>query len=98
MKGKFVIYQMLPRVFGNTRGTSVPGGSLAGNGTGKFKDITLSVLGEIRKLNVTHVWYTGVIRHATAVIRVSRAEPVPRLPSRTTTMSIHISRPVKATG
>ena len=57
---------MLPRVFGNTRGTSVPGGTLADNGTGKFKDITMSVLEEIRKLNVSYIWYTGIIRHATA--------------------------------
>ena len=57
---------MLPRVFGNTRGTSVPGGTLADNGTGTFKDITMSVLDEIRKLNVSYIWYTGIIRHATA--------------------------------
>ena len=66
MKGKFVIYQMLPRVFGNTRSTNRPGGTLSENGTGKFKDITASVLGEIRRLNVSYVWYTGVIRHAVA--------------------------------
>ena len=66
MKGKFVIYQMLPRVFGNQRSNCRPGGTSAENGTGKFKDITLSVLEEIRRLNVSYVWYTGVIRHAAA--------------------------------
>ena len=64
MKGKLIIYQLLPRVFGNTRMDNVPGGTLEQNGTGKFKDITAPVLDEIRKLNVTHIWYTGVMRHA----------------------------------
>jgi glycosidase len=64
MKGKLIIYQLLPRVFGNTRMDNVPGGTLEQNGTGKFKDITAPVLDEIKKLNVTHIWYTGVIRHA----------------------------------
>ena len=66
MKGKFVIYQMLPRVFGNTHAVNRPGGTLAENGTGKFKDITVSVLEEIRKLNVSYIWYTGIVRHAVA--------------------------------
>ncbi|HIZ87656.1 MAG TPA: alpha-amylase [Candidatus Coprenecus pullistercoris] len=55
MKGKFIIYQMLPRVFGNTA---------KGGTTGKFKDISEQVLGEIKKLNVDYIWYTGIIRHA----------------------------------
>lgn len=66
MKGKFIVYQMLLRVFANAHSVNRPGGSLQENGSGKFKDITVSVLEELRRLNVTHVWYTGVIRHATA--------------------------------
>ena len=64
MKGKLIIYQMLPRVFGNMCQANIPGGTQEQNGTGKFKDITAPVLDEIKKLNVTHIWYTGVIRHA----------------------------------
>lgn len=64
MDGKFIIYQMLPRVFGNTVAANIPGGTLQQNGTGRFKDITSQVLNAIKELNVTHIWYTGVIRHA----------------------------------
>lgn len=64
MREKFIIYQMLPRVFGNTCEANIPGGSLQENGTGRFRDISAKVLAGIRELNVTHIWYTGVIRHA----------------------------------
>lgn len=62
---KFIIYQILLRVFGNRCESQVSQGSLALNGTGKFSSITDSVLDYIKSLNVTHVWYTGVIEHAT---------------------------------
>lgn len=64
MREKFIIYQMLPRIFGNTVTANIPGGSLQQNGCGKFKDITGQVLNALKELNVTHIWYTGVIRHA----------------------------------
>ena len=64
MKEKFIIYQMLPRIFGNACTANVPGGGLAENGSGKFKDISAKVLKEIKGLNVNYIWYTGVIRHA----------------------------------
>ena len=63
--GKFIIYQILLRVFGNTNENCVPGGSLHSNGTGKFSSITTQVLDKLKELAVTHVWYTGVIEHAT---------------------------------
>ena len=62
---KFIIYQILLRVFGNTNENCVPGGSLQLNGTGKFSSITPQVLDKLKDLAVTHVWYTGVIEHAT---------------------------------
>ncbi len=65
MSDKFIIYQLLIRVFGNTNENCVPGGSLSLNGSGKFSGITFSVLEEIKNLNVTHIWYTGVIEHTT---------------------------------
>lgn len=65
MGEKFVIYQMLPRLFGNTNPGCVPDGSYLENGSGKFGDISEEVLQELKKLSVTHIWYTGVIRHAT---------------------------------
>jgi glycosidase len=64
-KQKVVVYQLLTRLFGNTQTTNKPHGTVAENGTGKFNDITDTVLVELRKLGITHVWYTGVIEHAT---------------------------------
>lgn len=62
---KPIIYQLLPRLFGNTKSECLPYGTLAQNGCGKFDDITPEVLQQIHELGATHVWYTGVIEHAT---------------------------------
>lgn len=63
---KRIIYQLLPRLYSNTCGNNIPGGSLADNGTGKFSGITAERLRFLRdRLHVTDVWYTGVIDHAT---------------------------------
>ena len=61
---KPVIYQMLPRLFANRCPDPVPGGTMERNGAGKLNDINSHVLGKIRELGATHVWYTGVIEHA----------------------------------
>lgn len=63
---KPVIYQMLPRLFGNTNPDCIPDGDITENGCGKLNDITPRVLKSIRNLGITHVWYTGVIEHAHA--------------------------------
>ena len=65
MASKFIIYQLLLRVFGNTNESCVPGGSLELNGTGKFSSVSEQVLEELKSMAVTHVWYTGVIEHVT---------------------------------
>lgn len=62
---KIIIYQVLTRLFGNQNGTRRENGTLDENGVGKMNDFSLTVLTRIRKLGVTHIWYTGVIRHAT---------------------------------
>ena len=64
-KNKMVIYQVFPRWFGNLRPSPVMNGSLAENGAGKFSAFTPLALSKIKELGVTHVWYTGVIEHAT---------------------------------
>ncbi len=61
---KVVVYQLLPRLFGNKNTDVVIDGSREENGCGKFNDITLEVLAELKKMGITHVWYTGVIEHA----------------------------------
>ena len=65
MEQKFIIYQLLLRVFGNTNGNCVSNGSLSFNGTGKFSSITDEVFEHLHSLGVSHIWYTGVIEHAT---------------------------------
>ena len=62
---KLVIYQLLPRLFGNTKQVNKFYGSVEENGVGKFNDINHKALQEIKKMGFTHVWYTGVIEHAT---------------------------------
>ena len=62
---KLVIYQMLPRLFGNTNSNNKIYGTLQENGAGKLNDINDKALQEIKKLGVTHIWYTGIIEHAT---------------------------------
>jgi len=62
---KFVIYQVLPRLFGNHNTNNKPSGSIDENGCGKFNSFTTKALKEIKSLGVTHIWYTGIIEHAT---------------------------------
>ena len=61
---KPIIYQVFTRLFGNQNTTCKPNGTLAENGCGKMNDFDEKTLKQIRKLGVTHVWFTGVIRHA----------------------------------
>ena len=63
---KPIIYQLLPRTFTNYNETRKPNGSKEENGCGTFVGITSKALQAISDLGATHVWYTGVIRHATA--------------------------------
>ena len=60
-----IIYQVLTRLFGNDKTLLVPNGTKKQNGCGKMSDITTKALEEIRSLGVTHIWYTGIIEHAT---------------------------------
>lgn len=62
---KIVIYQTVPRLFGNVNASLVKNGSKEENGTGKFGNYTAAVLEKIKGLGATHIWYTGVIEHAT---------------------------------
>lgn len=61
---KLMIYQMLPRLFGNTKTQNIPFGTIEQNGSGKFNDINQKAIDGIKELGITHVWYTGVIAHA----------------------------------
>lgn len=60
---KAVVYQVFTRLFGNKNTTNKPWGTIEENGVGKFNDFTDKALQEIKKLGVTHVWFTGVPHH-----------------------------------
>ena len=62
---KKVIYQVFTRLFGNENTTNKPWGTIEENGVGKFNDFTDKALQEIKNLGITHIWYTGVLHHAT---------------------------------
>lgn len=57
------IYHVFTRLFGNTNTTNKPWGTKEENGVGKFNDFTDKALEEIKKLGITHIWYTGVPHH-----------------------------------
>lgn len=62
---KPIIYQMLPRLWGNDKIRPKKNGKLADNGTGKLSDIDKDTLEYLKWLGCSHVWYTGIIRHST---------------------------------
>jgi glycosidase len=62
---KLTIYQVFPRLFGNQRTNPITNGSLIQNGCGKMADFTPKALKEIKNLGISHIWYTGIIEHAT---------------------------------
>lgn len=64
MKTKPIIYQLLPRLFANDNAECIPNGTIEQNGSGKMNNISTNVLRSLKRLGVTHVWYTGVIEHA----------------------------------
>lgn len=63
---KPIIYQVVPRYWGSYKSQNVRSGSLDENGCGHFADFDDASLDYIKGLGCTHVWYTGVIRHATS--------------------------------
>jgi len=65
MAEKIIIYQLFPRLFGNDVLFQEANGSLQKNGCGKFRDIDDNTLDSLMELGVSHIWLTGIIRHAT---------------------------------
>ena len=65
MNEKIIIYQVFTRLFGNDCRTCKPWGDKVTNGCGLMNDFTPRSLQQIRQLGATHIWYTGIIEHAT---------------------------------
>lgn len=64
MKKAINIYQIFTRLFVNANETNKKFGTLEENGCTKFNDISTEALKALRNFGTTHVWYTGIIRHA----------------------------------
>ena len=65
MTDKIIIYQVLPRLYGNRNENRIEWGTIADNGVGKMADFDAATLNGIKAMGVSHLWFTGVIRHAT---------------------------------
>lgn len=63
---KPIIYQIFTRHFGNANLTRKHNGTIADNGCGKMNAFTPAALKRIKQKGFTHIWLTGVIRHASA--------------------------------
>ena len=60
-----VIYQLFVRHFSNFTSAGVAWGTREENGCGTFNAINDAALEQIARMGVTHIWLTGVLRHAT---------------------------------
>ncbi|MFA6482545.1 MAG: alpha-amylase family protein [Bacteroidales bacterium] len=65
MKPKIIIYQLLPRLFTNSCQNPTFNGTIDQNGCGKFDEISKVLLTGLRNFGITHIWLTGILRHAT---------------------------------
>jgi glycosidase len=62
---KIIIYQVFTRLFGNKNTTNKRYGTIEENGVGKMNDFDEIALKAIKKMGFTHIWFTGIIEHAT---------------------------------
>ena len=62
---KVIIYQVFTRLFGNQNQANKRNGSIEENGCGKMNDFDVATLRRIKESGITHIWFTGVLRHAT---------------------------------
>lgn len=61
---KIVIYQIFTRLFGNRNQTRKANGTIEENGCGKMSYFDKKVLKQLKDKGFTHLWYTGIVRHA----------------------------------
>ena len=60
------IYQIFTRLYGAcSPAKNKVNGSIADNGVAKFNDFTAEKLQRIKDYGFSHVWFTGVLEHAT---------------------------------
>ena len=73
--GKVIIYQVFTRLYGNRNTNRQEDGTLQENGSGKMADFTPEVLKGLTQMGVSHIWYTGIIRHASTTDYTSYGIP-----------------------
>lgn len=61
---KIVIYQIFTRLFCNNCTNPVKNGDISRNGCGKMELFNDQILRTIRQQGATHIWFTGIIAHA----------------------------------
>lgn len=66
---------MFTRLFGNRNATDKPWGTVVENGVGKMNDFDDATLRRIKRLGATHVWFTGVVRHASQTDHTAHGIP-----------------------
>ena len=71
-----LIYQVLTRLYGNDNPSCVAGAPLSVNGCGKLAHFGAHAFAAMRRMGVTHVWYTGVLQHATCTDYTSYGIPL----------------------
>lgn len=74
-----VIYQLLPRLFGNRCETRKPWGTIEDNGCGKFSDLDDQALQELADFGATHLWLTGVLEQASGTAYPNRPADPPQI-------------------
>lgn len=58
------IYQIFTRLYSNACAMRKHNGTMEENGCGKFNQINAAALQSIADMGFTHVWFTGIVRHA----------------------------------
>ena len=90
-ENKMIIYQVFTRLFETITTIVSTMETLPPTDVVKWPTSPLKALGEIKKLGATHIWYTGIIEHATetdyrrynirpdhpAIVKVRPALPTP---------------------
>lgn len=63
---KIIIYSVLPRLWGNSNRRKLKvNGTIQENGCGKLSAFNDQALNYIRSLGCTHIWFVGLLEHAT---------------------------------
>lgn len=64
MTRKIFIYQVIPRLLGNSCSVNKYNGTIEENGCGKLEDVSSVFLDSLVEVGYTHIWLIGVLAHA----------------------------------